>query len=545
MWPVIERELRGESRHGFTYWLRVLGAAAMLLVTTAFLGITRYESSEGGKLFALQHLCLFCAIWILVPFLVADCISREKREGTLGLLFLTPLTAREIVIAKSLAHGLRAFTLCLAVVPILTVPFLIGGVSWHEVLLSADILFNSFLWAMAAGLLASSRNKVWMRSLLLASVLAFGSFIAFIFLNGFALRATLHGYPLSQWGNFSFGNWVEVFLATATGSEGAWDDLFSGVSGILTSDLLLVLSLTTALSLLALWSVLLLAARNLKHTWQDAPPSARQIWVEQNFCTPVFWTGFFKGWMRHKLDRNPIGWLEQRTWSSRLITWSWLAVVIAVLSYSLGVIQPYDGNDFDTVQIPLSLLLLGNLVLSAAGSFRRERETGILELLLVSPIGPQQIIRGRLRGLWGKFLPAAVLLLGISFYIYLVVQQFGWARRDSRSGIMQLCLFAVAFYTLPTIGLYYSLRCAHFLTALLRTLFTGVGVPWLLLIPTRIFLELFCRDTFESDSSNQFMASGVIVLVVSSVQLYLAWLTRRKLHHALVHRTFALGQASN
>ena len=54
------------------------------------------------------------AIWVLVPLLVADCLSRERREGTLGLLFLTPLTANDIVIAKGLSHGLRAVTLCFA-----------------------------------------------------------------------------------------------------------------------------------------------------------------------------------------------------------------------------------------------------------------------------------------------------------------------------------------------------------------------------------------------------------------------------------------------
>jgi len=30
--PVIQRELRSEARHAFTYWLRVVGAAAALAV---------------------------------------------------------------------------------------------------------------------------------------------------------------------------------------------------------------------------------------------------------------------------------------------------------------------------------------------------------------------------------------------------------------------------------------------------------------------------------------------------------------------------------
>ncbi len=40
----------------------------------------------------------------------------------------------------------------------------------------------------------------------------------------------------------------------------------------------------------------------------------------------------------------------------------------------------------------------------------------MLELLLVSPLGENQIIAGRLGGLWTQFVPTAGLLLGIWAY---------------------------------------------------------------------------------------------------------------------------------
>ena len=111
MWPVILRELQAEARHSFTYWLRVWGAAALLLVG-AFFFLFRHGLSiaQGGPLFAGLHVTLFFLIWVAVPLMTSSCISRERREGTLGLLFLTPLTARSIILAKALAHGLRALT---------------------------------------------------------------------------------------------------------------------------------------------------------------------------------------------------------------------------------------------------------------------------------------------------------------------------------------------------------------------------------------------------------------------------------------------------
>ena len=118
--PVISREMRAASRHAFTYYLRVLSAGALLLVCFWFGLEHGFRPNRAGVLFGNLHLVLFCAIWILVPILTADCISRERREGTLGLLFLTGLRATDIVAAKGLAHGLRAATMGLAVVPLST-----------------------------------------------------------------------------------------------------------------------------------------------------------------------------------------------------------------------------------------------------------------------------------------------------------------------------------------------------------------------------------------------------------------------------------------
>src|SRR5712671_763935 len=108
---MVARELRATARQSFTYSLRMMGVAAVAAVcAVAALG-PNFSSGAGGKVFGYLHFTLFCAIWILVPLLTADCLSRERREGTLPLLFLTPLKPVGIVLAKGMAHGLRAFSL--------------------------------------------------------------------------------------------------------------------------------------------------------------------------------------------------------------------------------------------------------------------------------------------------------------------------------------------------------------------------------------------------------------------------------------------------
>ena len=52
-------------------------------------------------------------------FLASDSLSEERREGTLGLLFLTDLKSYDIVLGKFMAVSLNAFYGLLAVFPVL------------------------------------------------------------------------------------------------------------------------------------------------------------------------------------------------------------------------------------------------------------------------------------------------------------------------------------------------------------------------------------------------------------------------------------------
>src|SRR5687767_6177989 len=107
--PVIVRELRSQSRQPATYWLRlvaagaVFGAFVLLLLRLARenvvfavagavgIGGANPFSEFGAVLFGLLNATIFVCNAFLAPLLTADCISREQREGTLGLLFLTKL----------------------------------------------------------------------------------------------------------------------------------------------------------------------------------------------------------------------------------------------------------------------------------------------------------------------------------------------------------------------------------------------------------------------------------------------------------------------
>src|SRR5439155_1939016 len=101
------------------------------------------------------------------------------------------------------------------------------------------------------------------------------------------------------------------------------------------------------------------------------------------------------------------GWLQQYSWSARLAKWGWcLGVVLleCVLITDHSLSNVWDG------QYLLAALLIVGVAFIASGSFREECQTGAMELLLVTPLKVRQILGGRIRGVWGQFLPATAVL---------------------------------------------------------------------------------------------------------------------------------------
>src|SRR5579859_4256361 len=99
--PVAERELRVAARKRSTIWLRVLAALLALLIGSGFLAIstaTGISTAQfGAGLFGtLTWLALATTLGAGL-FFTADSLSEEKREGTLGFLFLTDLGGLEVV----------------------------------------------------------------------------------------------------------------------------------------------------------------------------------------------------------------------------------------------------------------------------------------------------------------------------------------------------------------------------------------------------------------------------------------------------------------
>ena len=160
--PIVERELRVAARSRFTFWSRLAAAAFALLI---FGALQLLAQKSGGAFpagqieFGVLKWFAFIYACAMGLFLTADSLSEEKREGTLGLLFLTDLRGYDVVFGKLLTQSLRAFFGLLAAFPIMGLALLAGGVTGGEFSRSILVICNTLFVSLALGMLVSSLSR--------------------------------------------------------------------------------------------------------------------------------------------------------------------------------------------------------------------------------------------------------------------------------------------------------------------------------------------------------------------------------------------------
>jgi ABC-type transport system involved in multi-copper enzyme maturation permease subunit len=434
-WPIVVRELRAESRRRVNYLLRlVAGTTVTFLSAVPILALGTSAKATGNSLFAEINWAVFVGLWLLVPFLTADSLSKEKREGTLGLLLLTPMTAIDVVIGKCLVHALRALSALLAVFPVMAIALLFGGISGADVWNTLAWDLGALVTALGAGLLGSSITRKWTRAILISSI------TAAVF--GLAYSNFFRGIVSS--------NWPWRFL------------------------LVLVISL----ALFAL--ILLLAAEEVRRTWKDRPRSRRQIWWNRTLFSPRFWRARFRRSMQEKLDRNPIAWLHDYSATERVMKWVWCLLAVLLESFL------WSGASIGLVAFESFLGLV--VALTAASSFHRERQNGIMELLLVSPLSEKEILFGRAKGLWSQFWPALVIL-ELPWIQSAILMSANGLSRDTQLFALpgHGLLIATTFASLIAAGLYFAVRSRTLIMAWSLTCLFGILVPGLIVGSEGVF----------------------------------------------------------
>ena len=391
--PIVVRELRVAARRKSTYSARfksalvaVVGGAGMMFVVNQI----PFDPNIGLAVFLGLAVVgfLYC---LGLAMNTADCISEEKREGTLGLLFLTDLSGWDVALGKLCANSLKSFYAVIATFPVVAIVLTLGGVSAGQFCKVALALLNVFFFAHAAGLLASvmcrarhwgyvATGAIFLGSLFGPSLLALpfggGRFAALALL----LEALSPGYAFDQ-------------ALLPTGSRFYWISL-------------LMVHLTG-------WLLLALASWRLPHCWQEKAGPTRLRWRDR-FRQWTYGRPAFREELRRELAGvNPFLWLVSR---NRLN----LALNMGV--YLLGgcfAIWAWFASDPDERNgLLVAIVIIGHVSLicgvaaEASRHFEEHRRSGALEFILCStPLQPGEILAGQWMALRRLFLRPLILLV--------------------------------------------------------------------------------------------------------------------------------------
>jgi len=404
--PIVGRELRVASRRRGTYLNRELAALSAILVFAGTLWIEgRAPPKElGSDVFrVLSGLFLFSSVMAGIRY-TADSLSEEKREGTLGLLFLTDLKGYDVVFGKLAATSLDAFYGLIAIIPVLAIPFLLGSVSIGEFWRMTLVLANTLFFSLAAGIFVSatsrSARKAMAGTVLLILLIhavfpAIGAWVAF----RQAANSVNTAFLLPSVG---YAYWMVFDAPYRVDPEGfRWSVLLTHGLG---------------------WLFLALASVAARHSWQDRPAGAvaarwRQRWQRWSYGNAEQRVAF----RSRLLNISPCFWLGGRQRLKPTLVWAFLGLSGCLWAWGAFKWRDdwlHEGTYFTTTLL-LHIALKFWVASEACQRFGPDHRSGALELLLSTPLSVTEILRGQMLALKRQFLWPALGVLGLDFIFML------------------------------------------------------------------------------------------------------------------------------
>ncbi|MEO8426969.1 MAG: ABC transporter permease subunit [Verrucomicrobiota bacterium] len=519
--PIVGRELRVASRRGVTYHTRFWTVFAAILICgwklMSFAQGAVPPSQSGQNLFNTLSVlafvyCLFCGAQV-----TADCLSEEKREGTLGLLFLTDLKGYDVILGKLAASSINSIYGVVSILPLLALPLLLGGVTANSFWRMALVLINTMFLSLAVGMIVSTLSRHERKAMMATCLVMFTLIIS--------PYVILFMMAMADW-NFKSPESVLPFIVLSP--------VYGFVSAMeLTKSVFIPPGIFTDegfwMSLLIVhlfaWLFLLGASLILPRAWKE----------RQRNPTLVRWRNRIQQWAygdpaerkafrTRLLETNPFLWLAGRDRMKPQYAWGFLAAMIVVWLW--GYFR--HGNIMLDIRLLGVTLFLWHTVFKiwiiseASSRLVEEQQIGALESILSTPLDVPQILRGQLLALKRQFARPVIALLFLDLgLLWLQSRELTDDSHYTRHDLVVVFLSGMVMLvadlcTLSWVAMWQALCHKNTNRAILTTAIQVLGLPWL---EWMVFLALFpimagaFRPIMEMSFSTQILGWLIIGLL--------------------------------
>ena len=475
--PIAHRELLVSARRGSGAWVRFLSAlGGVVLFALLWMSPLRRDPQSISQI-VFYSLASLLFLYACVGGLLhtADAIGAEKRGGTLGLLFLTELRGYDVVVGKLCSTSTRSVMGVLALIPVLALPVMVGGVSGGQVARTIMAILVTLALSLSLGMAASVFLREF-RDSLMATGAAMALLTVGLDAGGWmwTLRTGQSPDEIRQWSPVAMFRWAQAEpwrdAAVNASFHRAWRHQALGAG------------------------LLLVAASGVvgrfRNRWAEVPARRKE--------TPEGLVGYRQHEWGTLMARHPYAWLQRVLRPVpplfRLGFGGLSAAYVATLVVSF-VLPDNTVVRSGWIAMWLAVLLLWamhvvlklQIALATTRGIGEDRSSGGLELLLVAGVGAESIRTGHRKAMIRQYLIPIVAV-----YVGQFLMLIRWSRPGMSGEAASLVLIAGAAMLWPDIDTLFRVGFRHGLKdrdpqTAFRSTFLRVMLPgWIGLLPLAV-----------------------------------------------------------
>jgi len=466
--PIVQRELLVASRKRATYLSRSLSAGILLAFFPSFLNL---PSMAGPRLLQFLSVVVFLECLLAGVRYTCDCLSEEKREGTLGLLFLTNLSGFDVVAGKMVAYSLPAIFNLVAAIPVLAISVMVGGVTGSQIVSLSIAFLVVTIFSLCLGAFVSSRGfgerSVLIRTLIFLVTIslvpiAIGNSAVWFF-NKLVLNAI---GPTIIWSRlWEFAPAIKNLSPLHFFNEASF-----GFSSAFVYPLATLAALSAAFLAFSSWRIRHRFGEPEKlETKPIADHRTSRVYSRLQLALPRFF-------------ENPILWLALGGRSGRRMVFFFssfflcFGILVRVgLENNWAWVRPLAIFGVYALHVLYKFLVTAE----TCRQLNQDKRSGVLELILTTPIRADQVVRAHIAATRSTWLPAGIAL---------ALMNFIWMTEDSflrDLGILLPCSIAlIAFdsYALAWRSVLNSLKGERYARTVSKTFFRVMMPPMILIM---------------------------------------------------------------